>query len=96
MLYRRDVSLLDAMLGPTDERHPQRLNLPKDVRLALLRLDSPIHSIVELAVAMENGDWDAIDRLTDILGIEGTEAFRLHTESIAWASQMQPAANECD
>jgi hypothetical protein len=39
---------------------------------------------------------EAIDRLTDTLGIEGTEAFRLHAESIVWASQMQPGANEFD
>ena len=89
-------SLLDAMLDQPMSDILSELNLSEDVRLALLRLDSPIRSIVVLAVAMENGDWDAIDRLTDILGIEETEAFRLHSESIAWASQMQPGANEFD
>jgi c-di-GMP-related signal transduction protein len=85
-------SLLDAMLDQPMSDILKELNLPEDVRLALLRLDSPIRSIVELAVAMENGDWDAIDRLANTLGIEGPEAFRLHAESIAWAKQMQPGA----
>jgi c-di-GMP-related signal transduction protein len=85
-------SLLDAMLDQPMSDILSELNLSEDVRLALLRLDSPIRSIVELAVAMENGDWEAIDRLTDNLGIEGAEAFRLHADSIVWASQMQPGA----
>ena len=87
-------SLLDAMLDQPMSDILKELNLSEDVRLALLRMDSPLRSIVELAVAIENGDWDAIDRLTHLLGIEEAEAFRLHAESIAWASQMQPQRSD--
>lgn len=83
-------SLLDAMLDQPMSDIVSELSVPENVRLALLGLDSPFRSIVDLAVAMENGDWDTIDRLTDNLGIEADEAFRLHADSIVWASQMQP------
>jgi EAL and modified HD-GYP domain-containing signal transduction protein len=89
-------SLLDTMLDQPMGNILKELNLSEDVCLALLRLDSPLRSIVELAVAMEIGDWDAIGRLTRLLGIEEAEAFRLHTESIAWANQMQHIASESD
>ena len=87
-------SLLDAMLDQPMSEIVAELNLSDDVRLALLRQESPIRSIVELAVAMENGEWDGISRLTALFGIEEAEAFLLHSESIAWANQMQPGASE--
>lgn len=87
-------SLLDAMLDQTMKDILPELGLSDDVRLALLRLESPLLPVVELSMAMENGDWSAIKRLTILLNIEEAAAFRLHAESIEWAVQMQPQASD--
>ena len=81
-------SLLDAMLDQPMKDVLPELSLSDDVRLALLRLESPLLPVVELAIAMENGDWSAIKRLTTSLNMEEAEAFRLHADSIEWAIQM--------
>ena len=87
-------SLLDAMLDQPMKDILPELAISDGVRLALLRLESPLLPVVELSMAMENGDWSAIKRLTALLNIEEATAFRLHADSIEWAIQMQPQASD--
>jgi EAL and modified HD-GYP domain-containing signal transduction protein len=87
-------SLLDAMLGQPMEDILRELSLSDDVQHALLQRDSPLLPIVELASAMEYGDWSTINRLASSLGIEEADVYRLHNESIEWAAQMQPTASD--
>jgi EAL and modified HD-GYP domain-containing signal transduction protein len=87
-------SLLDAMLGQPMPDILRELSLSDDVRHALLRAESPLLPLVELALAMEYGDWSTIQRLAASLGIEEADVCRLHNDSIEWAAQMQPAASD--
>ena len=87
-------SLLDAMLDqPMTDILPE-LGLSDDMRLALQRLESPLLPVIELALAMETGDWSAINQLTASLSIVEAEVFRLYAESIEWAVQVQPQASD--
>ena len=57
---------------------------------------SPLTQVLKLSRAMELGDWTTINSLAAAFGIDDNEVFSLYSESIAWAVQMQPQANDVD
>jgi len=84
-------SLLDAMLDQPMSQLIKELNFSDAVRDALLRLESPLLPILELGLAMENGDWPEISRQSASLGIAEAEVFAAHAQSIDWSTDLQRA-----
>ncbi len=89
-------SLLDAMLDQPMKDIIQELSLSKDIRLALLKCESPFLPVLELALAVETCDWNTVSRLAVLLGIGDADVFRLYSESIQWAADMQPQSADAD
>lgn len=89
-------SLLDAMLDQPMQDVIQELSLSNDIRLPLLKCESPLLPVLELTMAIETGDWSTVSRLAVLLGIEDAEVFSLYSESIQWAADMQPQSADGD
>ena len=87
-------SLLDAMLDQPMSQLIKDLSFSEAVRDALLRLESPLLPILELGLAMENGDWPAISRQSASLVIAEAEVFAALAQSIEWSTDLQRATTD--
>ncbi len=87
-------SLLDALLDQPMEELTRELGLTSAAQAALLSRESPLLPVLQLAIAVETGDWQAIGILTSTMGIEQSQAFAWYAESIQWSAAMWPVSDE--
>lgn len=87
-------SLLDAMLDQPMEDLIRELSLSVSASSALLQMESPLKPVLDLVVALENGNWDAISGLTQKLDIDDAEAFSMYSSSIEWSRDVQRVGSD--
>jgi c-di-GMP phosphodiesterase len=78
-------SALDAILDMPLETALAALPLSEDVREAILYRRGELGAILDLALALERGDWNALDKAP----IEGIDCERASLESITFTAQIE-------
>jgi TPR repeat protein/c-di-GMP-related signal transduction protein len=89
------LSLLDVILQLPPEALFDALDLPEDVRAALLERKGPYAGLLRLAEASEQSQADGIQDLCAELGIEPGSLGEVQSEALTWArGQTQADADE--
>jgi len=78
-------SALDAILDMPLETALAALPLSEDVREAILHRRGELGSILDLAIALERGDWDALEKAP----IQGLDCGKASLESITFTAQIE-------
>lgn len=84
-------SLLDALLDRRIETALKEIKLAPAVESALLHTAEEgdrMAKVYALVEKYENGDWDAVTRLADQIGIPAAEIGAAYIESAQWASEI--------
>jgi EAL and modified HD-GYP domain-containing signal transduction protein len=88
-------SVLDALLDMPLEEAVRDIGIPERVKGALLGRSGPYHSLLELVLSYERGQWDLATQHLASLGIDLPAAAQVFVDSVDWshqASQTTPDA----
>lgn len=80
-------SLLDAILDRPLDEVLAAIPMTEDTRGALLGATGPLHSLLQLATALERGAWSELPRLTTELQIEEKRLAPLYVAAVQWTNQ---------
>jgi EAL and modified HD-GYP domain-containing signal transduction protein len=80
-------SVLDALLDMPLADAIREAGVPSRVKAALLGVQSPWRSLLELAFAYERGEWDKVTQVLDGLGVDVTAVAKVFVDSVDWAHQ---------
>jgi EAL and modified HD-GYP domain-containing signal transduction protein len=81
------LSLLDAMLRTRMEVLLKSLALRDEVKAALLGVNNPVATALNLASSFESGDWEFCAGTARQLGVSEDTLVTLYTEAIQWAAK---------
>ncbi len=81
-------SMLDAMLGVSMDRALGEISLPEPVMLALREQHGMFGPYLQVVLACEREDWDAIDLQAGLLGLSQRKVAMSHLEALAWAENL--------
>lgn len=81
-------SLLDAILDQPMADLLQELALSQSIRDALIQIESPLRYVLDLAKALEDGDWRTVGALEWQLQIDDETVFSDYRKAIDWASEV--------
>ena len=81
-------SLLDAILDQPMADLLQELALSQSIRDALIQIESPLRYVLDLAKALEDGDWRTVGALEWQLQIDDETVFSDYRNAIDWASEV--------
>ena len=82
------LSQLDAIVDRPLTELLEKVNLPWDVKDALLNNSGPFRPVFEIAVALERGDWDELTRLMDSTQLHKAGLSELHLQAVKWPSEV--------
>lgn len=80
------LSLVDVLLEMPMEEISDQLNLSDDVRMALLRREGPLGSLLLLTEKLEDMDFSAVAVILDGLGCDLDILLETQLEAIAWTN----------
>jgi len=87
------LSLMDALLGMTQEQILAELNLAEPVRLALLERKGELGALLRLVEEIEKDDRPAIEKsLRELDGVRRSELAALQLAAYEWANEIAKAA----
>ena len=86
-------SLLDALLDQTMSDIVEKLPLSDELKDALCGEENALKNYLALIRAYEVGHWQAIDRLSKLLGIDAGMSQSFYHESIKWGNAMKIVAS---
>jgi EAL and modified HD-GYP domain-containing signal transduction protein len=81
------LSLLDSLLGVPMARVVERMHLSAAMRDVLLQSEGPLGRYLMLAIAVEKGRVEAVDRLATQLSIPLAEIETASAEALTWAEE---------
>ena len=81
-------SLLDIMLGVSLETALEPMHLPEPITEALLGRKGPYAAFYQLAIALEEGDVQAISRLSNSLGLSSTQVNTALMQAVSFAANL--------
>lgn len=81
-------SQLDAIVGLPLTELLEKINLPWDVKDALLNNSGPFRPVFEISVALERGDWAELTRLIDSTKLNEVGLPELHLQAVKWPSEV--------
>jgi EAL and modified HD-GYP domain-containing signal transduction protein len=82
------LSLLDAILDQPMSEILQQLDLSSDIQSALLRQESPLCKLLDVSLALEEGDWRWIAALAFQMQIEEEVIQKHYEQAVLWASEI--------
>ena len=82
------LSMLDALLNLPMDKALANINLPDEMVSALLNRTGPLAPYLELAIACENFDQDAIGRCSEENGFNADEVNFAHVDALIWAERV--------
>jgi EAL and modified HD-GYP domain-containing signal transduction protein len=85
-------SLLDRLMGQKMPEMLRQITLPEPVTQALLGQSGGLGDILQLAIAMESGDPEAIAQAADRCGVSDEEISHTALEALSWALKTVSAA----
>lgn len=80
-------SLIDAIIDRPLQAVLDDMPIADDIKAALLGEKGPLRDFLELALAHEEGDWEALSARTEKLKIEENHLPELYLKSLEWASE---------
>jgi EAL and modified HD-GYP domain-containing signal transduction protein len=83
------LSLLDALLNLPMEQALSDLNLPDTVTDALLKREGPYAPYLELAIACENFDQEAIERVALAHHLDAEAVNLAHVDALIWSEGLE-------
>lgn len=86
-------SLLDRLMGQKMDDMLRQIALPEPVTQALLGQGGGLGDILQLAIAMESGDPDAIAQAADCCGVSDDAVSHTALEALRWAQKTVSAAD---
>ncbi|MDY0163147.1 EAL and HDOD domain-containing protein [Desulfobotulus sp.] len=84
-------SLLDAILDEPMERILEKLSLSRNITDALLHAKGPLFPYLALAIAYEQGDWDAVPAAVAAIQVPETLIPGLYLEACEWSRNLPVA-----
>ena len=66
----------------------KQLPLEQDIKETILGHQTLYSDVYDLVVGMERAEWDEIDRLTEIMGMEKQKLFQLYKEAMKWTKEV--------
>ncbi len=87
-------SLLDLVLGVPLAKALAAITVHDAVPAALLRHEGPLAPWLDLALACENGEAEAIREAAQACGVAVEQAVQIHLEALAWAQALQAEVAE--
>ena len=81
-------SQLDAIVDRPLGELLEGINLPGDIKDALLNQNGPFRSVFEIAVALERGGWEALSLLIKKTGLDETKLSEIHAQAVKWPLDM--------
>lgn len=83
-------SMIDTLLGRSMNDVLAQLPLAPDVRAALLGEPNELGQLLDLIVAYEHGDWDAVSDIAEAFGVAEEVVTGYYIEAIKWAREFVP------
>jgi EAL and modified HD-GYP domain-containing signal transduction protein len=87
-------SVLDALLDVSLEEAVREAGVPARVKAALLGVPSPWRSLLELALAYEQGHWEEVARILDSLGVDLAAVAKVFVDSVDFAHKATQAGGD--
>lgn len=81
-------STLDAMLDNPMEDALDEVAIAPEIRAAILGDTSHLGRVLQLVIALEQGEWTKVNQLVSSLGVADPALSRLYGESIRWVEQI--------
>ncbi len=81
-------SLLDAILDQPMSALLEQLALCDEIKAALLGDDGPLRTVLDLAIAVERGQWDRSAAATASLMLSDEEVARAYQEAVGWSAEL--------
>ena len=81
-------SLIDTLMKQPIEKIMKQLPLEQDIKETILGHQTLYSDVYHLVVGMERAEWDEIDRLTEIMGMEKQKLFHLYKEAMKWTREV--------
>ncbi|MFO7766060.1 MAG: HDOD domain-containing protein [Pelovirga sp.] len=81
-------SLLDVIMSRPLEEILKEISVEDDVFAALTGTEGQLQSILQLAIAMEKGDWDTVSQLTTRMQIDEQQLPAAYREAVTWAQNI--------
>jgi c-di-GMP-related signal transduction protein len=81
-------SLMDTLMKQPIEKILKQLPLEEEIKETILGHKTLYSDVYDLVVGLERAQWDEIDRLTEIMGIEKQKLFHLYKESMIWTKEV--------
>lgn len=81
-------SLLDAILGQPMDQLVESIALDAQLKAALLGKPSDMSVWLELVAAYERGNWERVDDIASLRGIDSAFIAKVHTDAGAWAQSV--------
>ncbi len=78
-------STIDAVMGRPKEEILEELSIPTASKEALMGGDTPLGIILQCAVAIERGDWDACSAASETLGVSEEKIAKCHLDASSFA-----------
>jgi len=82
-------SMLDVLVDMPMALVLEDIALAKEIRAALLDHKGGLFSLLELAVSLERSDWDRVDELTALLGIDSNLVSDEYLNAVKWCDDIQ-------
>lgn len=83
------LSLLDSILGKSMIEVLSALGLPDELKMILHRRDvsdSPLATLLQVAISYENGDWDEVARAISLLQLREAVVATAYVRAAEWAT----------
>jgi len=82
-------SLLDALMDTPMENALEGIHLAEEIREALVGHTGTLYSMLELIFNLERSNWDKVDELTALLGIDSLLVSGEYLNAITWCNDIQ-------
>jgi c-di-GMP-related signal transduction protein len=83
------LSVMDAILDQPLDKILAELPIPREIKGALLARSGLYRDMLDMAIALERADWEAISSLTPRLGIKEEQIPALYFSAVDWASAIR-------
>jgi EAL and modified HD-GYP domain-containing signal transduction protein len=81
-------SLLDAMLDAKIETVLEDVKLPELAHRTLMGENNYLRDTLNLIIALEQGNWDAVTGLSETIGLAGGDMSELYADSLQWSAEL--------
>ena len=81
-------SLLDVIMSRPLEEILKEISVEQDVFDALTGTDGTLRSILQLAIAMEKGEWSTVSQLTTKMQVDEQQLPAAYREAVTWAQDI--------